>query len=102
MMSSWEGAGTLTGKHRLRIAGITLLELLQHKMSRHVAMYFSMVRRSACWASLVNLSTSSSTTTAQGQNSKKVLAYSMASSVVFCQVYHHTYDLNHFSIYSED
>lgn len=61
--SSTEGAGTRIPKHRLFIAGITLLVELQHKMSRHVAMYFSIVRRSACWASFVSLSTSVSNTT---------------------------------------
>ena len=62
--SSIEGAGTLTPRHLLRMAGMTLLVELQHRIRRHVAMYFSIVRRNACWASFVNLSTSVNTTTA--------------------------------------
>jgi hypothetical protein len=30
---------------------MTLLTLLQHMTSRHAPLYFSMVRRSDCWAS---------------------------------------------------
>ena len=43
--SSTVGAATLTPKQRLRIAGITLLVELQHKISRHVVVYFSIVLR---------------------------------------------------------
>ena len=46
--SSVVGAATLTPKHRLRIAGMTLLVELQHKISLHVAVYFSIVRRKEC------------------------------------------------------
>jgi hypothetical protein len=45
------------------MAGMTLLVELQTRMSRQVAMYFSIVRRKACWASLDNRSTSVNTTT---------------------------------------
>ena len=61
--SSTVGAATLTPKQRLRIAGITLLVELQHKISRHVVVYFSIVLRKECWASFVSLSTSVNTTT---------------------------------------
>lgn len=61
--SSTEGAATRIPRHLLLIAGITLLVELQHRIRRHVAMYFSIVRRNACWASLVRRSTSVSTTT---------------------------------------
>lgn len=45
------------------MAGMTLLVELQHRMSRHVVTYFSMVRRNACWASFVKRSVSISKTT---------------------------------------
>lgn len=45
------------------MAGITLLVELQHRISRHVAVYFSIVLRKECWASFVSLSTSVNTTT---------------------------------------
>ena len=57
------GAAILMPRHRERMAGMTLLVELQQRMRRHVDVYFSMVRRRACWASLVNRSTSVSTTT---------------------------------------
>jgi len=38
---------------------------LQQRMRRHTDMYFSIVRRRACWASLDNRSTSFSTTTGE-------------------------------------
>ena len=62
------GAGILIPKHRDLMAGITLLVELQDKMIRQVCMYFSIVLRKACWASLVNLSTSNSTTTKKCEN----------------------------------
>jgi len=61
--SSFAGAATLTARHRLRIAGMTRVEELQHKMRRQVAQYFSIVRLSACCASLVKRSTSVNSTT---------------------------------------
>lgn len=42
---------------------MTLEVEVEHRMRRHVLMYFSIVRRSACWASFVSLSTSVSNTT---------------------------------------
>ena len=57
------GAGTLTARHLLLMAGISLLVELQTSIRRHVPVYSSMVRLNACWASLVSLSTSVSTTT---------------------------------------
>ena len=48
---------------RYLMAGMTLLVELVTRMTRQVAMYFSMVLLSACWASLVNRSTSVRTTT---------------------------------------
>ena len=62
--SSKDGAATLSPRHLLLIAGMTLLVELQHKINLQLAMYFSMVRRRACWASFVRRSTSVSTTTA--------------------------------------
>ena len=50
-------------KHRLLMAGITLLVELQQRISLHVAMYFSMVLRRACCAPFVSWSTSVNTTT---------------------------------------
>lgn len=43
----------------------TLEILLQHIISLQAAEYFSIVRRRACWASFVSLSTSSSTSTCE-------------------------------------
>lgn len=68
--SSVVGAATLTPKQRLRIAGMTLLVELQHKISRHVAVYFSIVRRKECWASFVSLSTSVNTTTINNEKKR--------------------------------
>ena len=48
---------------RYLMAGMTLLVELVTRMTRQVAMYFSMVLLSACCASFVSLSTSVSTTT---------------------------------------
>ena len=62
--SSRLGAATLIPRHLLLMAGMTLLVELQHRTSRQVAMYFSMVLRKACWASFDSLSTSVKTTTA--------------------------------------
>lgn len=42
---------------------MTLEVEVEHKMRRQVLMYFSIVRRNACWASFVSLSTSVSNTT---------------------------------------
>lgn len=61
--SSILGAATLIPKHLLRMAGMTLLVDTQHRISLQVDMYFSMVRRRACWASFVSLSTSVKRTT---------------------------------------
>ena len=57
------GAGTRTPRHRLRMAGMTLEVELAQRIMRQEAMYFSMVRRSPCCASLLSLSASVSTTT---------------------------------------
>merc|ERR1719195_1927172 len=62
-ISSCLGAATRTARHRDLMAGMTLLVELVTRMTRQVAMYFSMVLLSACWASFVSLSTSVSTTT---------------------------------------
>jgi len=62
--SSCVGAATLTARHRLRIAGMTRVDELQHRMRRHVPQYFSIVRLRACCASFVNRSTSVNNTTA--------------------------------------
>jgi hypothetical protein len=61
--SSIVGAATRIAKHRLRIAGITRDVELQQRISRHEPTYFSIVRRRPCWASRVNLSTSTITIT---------------------------------------
>lgn len=63
LTSSMLGAGTRTARHLLRIGGITLDVELQHKINLQVDIYFSMVLRKACWASLVSLSTSVNKTT---------------------------------------
>lgn len=54
------GAATRTAKHRLRIAGRTRDVDWQQRINRQETTYFSIVRRSACWASRVNLSASTS------------------------------------------
>ncbi len=61
--SSTLGRGTLTARHLLLMGAITFEVELQHRISRQVDMYFSIVRRKACWASLVRRSTSVSSTT---------------------------------------
>lgn len=63
LTSSVLGRGTLIARQRLRIGPITLEVEVEHKMRRQVPMYFSIVRRRACWASFVSLSTSVSNTT---------------------------------------
>lgn len=63
LASSVLGRGTLMARQRLRIGPMTLEVDVEHKMRRHVLMYFSIVRRKACWASFVSLSTSVSNTT---------------------------------------
>lgn len=68
------GAGTRTARHLLRIGGITLDVELQHKINLQVDIYFSMVLRKACWASLVSLSTSVNNTTSQGET-KHILTW---------------------------
>lgn len=72
--SSTAGAATLTPRQRLRIAGITLLVELQHRIKRHVRVYFSMVRRRACCASFVKRSTSVNTTTAMREQNMLKMA----------------------------
>lgn len=57
------GAATRTNKHRLRIGEITLPVPLQHRIMRKLPMYFSMVRRKPCWASLERRSASLMMTT---------------------------------------
>lgn len=61
--SSELGRGTLIARQRLRIGSMTLEVEVEHRIRRQVAMYFSIVRRKACWASFVSLSTSVSNTT---------------------------------------
>jgi hypothetical protein len=63
MMSSWLGAGTLMARHLLWSGAIIFEVEFAHRIKRQVVMYFSMVLLRACWASLVNLSTSVSITT---------------------------------------
>ena len=63
MTSAWLGAGTRTARHRDRMAGITWLLELATSTIRHVPMYFSIVRRSPCCASLVSRSASVTITT---------------------------------------
>ena len=67
--SSVLGKGTLTARHRLWIGPMTFEVEVEHRMRRQVAIYFSIVRRKACWASLVSLSTSVSKTTEKKDNS---------------------------------
>lgn len=64
MTSCWVGAATRMPRHRDRMAGMTWEMELAESIRRHVEMYFSIVRRSACWASFVRRSTSSSRITA--------------------------------------
>jgi len=71
--SSCVGAATLTARHRLRIAGMTRVEELQHRINRHVEQYFSIVRRRACCASFVNRSTSVNSTTKTKQLKLKTI-----------------------------
>lgn len=63
LTSSVLGRGTLTARQRLLIGPMTLEVDVEQRMRRQVDMYFSMVRRKACWASFVSLSTSVSITT---------------------------------------
>ena len=63
LTSSMLGRGTRMARQRLLIGPMTLEVELQQRMRRQVDMYFSIVRRSACWASLVRRSTSVSNTT---------------------------------------
>lgn len=57
------GAGTRIRTHRDRIAGKTLDVEFAQRINRQELMYFSIVLRSACCASLVSASTFDSTTT---------------------------------------
>lgn len=63
LTSSVLGRGTLIARQRLLIGPMTLEVEVEQRMSLQVAMYFSIVRRKACWASFVSLSTSVSNTT---------------------------------------
>lgn len=63
LTSSVLGRGTLTARQRLLIGSMTLEVDVEQRMMRQVDMYFSIVRRKACWASFVSLSTSVSNTT---------------------------------------
>lgn len=63
LTSSTLGRGTLTARHLLLIGPITFEVELQHRISRHVNIYLSIVRRRACCASLVSRSTSVNSTT---------------------------------------
>src|SRR6056297_1829354 len=62
-MLSCDGAATLIPRHRERTGSITLEALLQHKIRRQAAVYFSIVRRRAAWAWRLSLSTSVRITT---------------------------------------
>lgn len=67
LTSSMLGAGIRTARHRLLIGAMTFDVELQHRINLQVAIYFSMVRRNACWASFVSLSTSVNSTTKNQQ-----------------------------------
>jgi len=84
--SSCVGAATLTARQRLRIAGMTRVDELQHKIRRQVAQYFSIVRLSACWASFVNRSTSVSNTTASPHRTKILKARFLLKIVQICKI----------------
>lgn len=58
MTSPSAGAFIRIFKQRERMASVTLEELLQHRISRQDALYFSIVLRRECCASLESLSTS--------------------------------------------
>mmetsp|Transcript_15236 Transcript_15236/g.39171 ORF Transcript_15236/g.39171 Transcript_15236/m.39171 type:complete len:239 (-) Transcript_15236:355-1071(-) len=79
-MSSMVGAATRTPRHRDRIAPITLLDELQHRMYLQLDMYFSMIRRSACCASFVSLSASEITTTLKPRACPKSITCDCATS----------------------
>lgn len=50
-------------RQRERMASVTLEELLQQRISLQEELYFSIVLRRECWASLESLSTSFNTRT---------------------------------------
>lgn len=75
LASSVLGKGTLTARHRLWMGPMTFEVEVEHRMRRQVAIYFSIVRRKACWASLVSLSTSVSKTTES--KSMTIMYYSL-------------------------
>lgn len=79
LTSSVLGRGTLMARQRLRIGPMTLEVEVEHKMRRQVPMYFSIVRRKACWASFVSLSTSVSNTT---ENKSVSITTRMKGSVI--------------------
>lgn len=54
LISEAVGAGTLIRTHRDRIAGKTRDVEFAQRISLHVLIYFSIVLRSACWASFVS------------------------------------------------
>ena len=70
IISSEVGAAILTPRHLLLNGPIIFEVELAQRISRHVAIYFSMVLLKACWASFVSLSTSVSTTTVKKYVSK--------------------------------
>jgi hypothetical protein len=61
-----EGAGTRIPRHRDRTGSITLDKHVATRISRQVAVYFSIVRRNAACASFVKRSTSDSKRTFHG------------------------------------
>lgn len=65
--SSVLGAATRMRRQRERMGAMSLLVLFAQRMRRMLDMYFSIVRRSAAWASRVSASASWMTTTAQGE-----------------------------------
>ena len=79
LASSVLGRGTLMARQRLRIGPMTLEVEVEHRMRRQVLMYFSIVRRKACWASFVSLSTSVSSTTDKQKSDTAVLCLHSAS-----------------------
>ena len=60
------GAAILIPRHRLRMAGVNAEIDVDTRINRQVEVYFSMVRRRACWASSVRLSAPLITITVQG------------------------------------
>lgn len=71
LTSSSDGAPTRSNRHRLRMGPMILLVELAHKMTRKFAVNFSIVRRSADWASRESRSASLMMTTAKAERSSQ-------------------------------